>query len=74
MVIVCPSCRAPSNVAQSRCWVCQRRFDGSEPRIGRVPYTRRPSHVTRLEFDDGDDEIGVSAWISARPALSARYR
>lgn len=71
MVIICPSCRAPSNVAQSRCWVCQRPFDGSEPRIGRVPFTRRPSHVTQFELDD---EIGAPAWVTARPAVTASYR
>jgi len=42
MITLCPQCRAPSNVHQTSCWVCKRAFDGSEPKIGDVPYARPP--------------------------------
>ncbi|MGI9245221.1 MAG: hypothetical protein ACR2I8_00720 [Steroidobacteraceae bacterium] len=42
MIRICPSCRAPTNVAEIQCWVCHRVFDGSEPLIGDVPEARAP--------------------------------
>jgi hypothetical protein len=42
MLTLCPQCRAPSNLRQTSCWVCKRAFDGSEPRIGAVPFARQP--------------------------------
>jgi hypothetical protein len=66
MLIVCPTCRAPSNTQQVQCWVCKRVFNGSEPRIGTVPFTRRPAHITEIEYPANVRR--------ARPAAAARYR
>jgi hypothetical protein len=66
MLIVCPACRAPSNTQQVQCWVCKRVFDGSEPRIGAVPFTGRPAHIREFEYSSNVQR--------ARPAAIARYR
>jgi hypothetical protein len=72
MVIVCPTCRAPSNTRQAQCWVCKRAFDGTEPRIGGVPHTRRPAQFTEL-FVEPDDEF--VEFTERRVAASfGRYR
>ena len=45
MIVICPTCRAPSNTAEAHCWVCRRQFDGSEPVIGKLPDARRPHRL-----------------------------
>jgi predicted amidophosphoribosyltransferase len=67
MIVICPSCRAPSNTSEAHCWVCRRHFDGSEPVIGDVPDSRRPyrlSDVQRLEEDRV--EFDVAPWRRVR--------
>ncbi len=49
MIVICPSCRAPSNTSEAGCWVCRRKFDGSEPVIGDVPGARRPLRLTDVQ-------------------------
>lgn len=59
MILICPTCRAPSNTSEARCWVCHRDFDGSEPVIGDVPGARKPyrlSDVQELEARAGFDD------------------
>lgn len=63
MILICPTCRAPSNTSETRCWVCHRQFDGSEPVIGEVPGARKPYRLADLqEFDARDD----ARWRKAR--------
>lgn len=45
MIVICPACRAPSNIHEAECWVCYRVFDGSEPVIGETPGARKPLQV-----------------------------
>lgn len=60
MIIICPDCRAPSNVTQSRCWVCKRAFDGSEGRIGDVPMARRPLNASRYDVSVSEPAFAVA--------------
>jgi hypothetical protein len=46
MIVICPSCRAPSNTSEASCWVCRRVFDGTEPVIGDVPGARARFRLT----------------------------
>ena len=52
MIVICPSCRAPSNTSEAHCWVCRREFDGSEPVIGDMPNARMPHRLADVpEFE-----------------------
>ena len=67
MIVICPSCRAPSNVSESHCWVCRRLFDGSEPVIGDMPGVRRPYRLADvLERESHADEFGRAPWRRVR--------
>ena len=67
MIVICPSCRAPSNTTEAHCWVCRRVFDGSEPVIGNLPDTRRPYRLADvLEFEAHRDEFGRAPWRQVR--------
>lgn len=49
MIVICPSCRAPTNTSETSCWVCRRIFDGSEPVIGDVPGARQPLQLMDVQ-------------------------
>ncbi|HET9695075.1 MAG TPA: hypothetical protein VFP48_11895 [Steroidobacteraceae bacterium] len=49
MIVICPTCRAPSNTSEARCWVCRRVFDGSEPVVGEIPGARRPYRLAEIQ-------------------------
>jgi hypothetical protein len=63
MVVICPTCRAPSNTSEARCWVCHRLFDGSEPVIGEVPGARQ---AYRLSDVRADTAFEIPPWRRAR--------
>jgi predicted amidophosphoribosyltransferase len=46
MIVICPTCRAPTNTTETHCWVCRREFDGSEPVIGDLPGMRGPLRLS----------------------------
>lgn len=67
MILICPSCRAPSNTTEAHCWVCRREFDGSEPVIGEMPGMRRPYHLADvLQFESRRDEFDRAPWRRVR--------
>ena len=67
MIVICPSCRAPSNTTEAHCWVCRREFDGSEPVIGDLPDTRRPYRLADvLEFEARRDGFDRAPWRHLR--------
>ena len=67
MIVICPSCRAPSNTTEAHCWVCRRVFDGSEPVIGEVPGVRRPYRLADvLAFESHGDELDRAPWRRPR--------
>jgi hypothetical protein len=80
MLTLCPQCRAPSNVHQKSCWVCKRDFDGSEPRIGDVPFSRRPlaysERVAPAWLATERAELHEDSWedLSGRQAFAAGRR
>jgi hypothetical protein len=82
MLTLCPQCRAPSNLRQTSCWVCRRVFDGSEPKIGVVPYARPPLSyqervsptLARTAAEPAALEAGGWGDVSERRALVAGRR
>ena len=65
MIVICPTCRAPSNTSETHCWVCRRHFDGSEAVIGDVPGARAPLRLADVRADSRD-EFDVPAWRRIR--------
>ncbi len=68
MIVICPTCRAPSNTSERRCWVCRRMFDGSEPVIGDVPAARAPLRLSDVEQREYWIEYEEPRWQHARSA------
>ncbi|HET7204280.1 MAG TPA: hypothetical protein VFI92_13025 [Steroidobacteraceae bacterium] len=67
MILICPSCRAPSNTSEAHCWVCRREFDGSEPVIGDVPGARRPYRLADiLEREAQREAFDTAPWHRVR--------
>ena len=67
MIVICPSCRAPSNTSEAHCWVCHRRFDGSEPVIGEVPAARKPYRLSDLlQVEARRDAFDTAPWRRVR--------
>jgi hypothetical protein len=82
MLTLCPQCRAPSSLRQASCWVCKRVFDGSEPKIGDVPFARQatayPERLASAIIDESagleQDGWGRFSRVSAGWAYSASRR
>lgn len=80
MLTLCPQCRAPSNVRERSCWVCKREFDGSEPKIGDVPFAKKPhtyaERVSPSWFAAERNEPGGDWWedLDGQQASSAGRR
>jgi hypothetical protein len=67
MIVICPSCRAPSNTSEARCWVCRRVFDGSEPVIGDMPGVRGPYRLADVQAVRAPrDEFETAPWRRIR--------
>ena len=67
MIVICPSCRAPSNTSEAHCWVCRRVFDGSEPVIGEIPGARGSQRLADvLAFESRHDEFDRAPWRRVR--------
>ncbi len=67
MILICPTCRAPSNTSEAHCWVCRRRFDGSEPVIGEVPAARRPYRLADvLALEAQHEAFDAAPWHRVR--------
>jgi predicted amidophosphoribosyltransferase len=67
MIVICPTCRAPTNTTEAHCWVCRRKFDGSEPVIGEMPGARRPLHLADvLNFRSQAGEYDHPPWRKVR--------
>lgn len=64
MIVICPTCRAPSNTSERQCWVCRRRFDGSEAVIGEVPWARKPLRLS--DVHDYKDDLDDFDWRRAQ--------
>jgi hypothetical protein len=62
MIVICPTCRAPSNTSERRCWVCRRLFDGSEPVIGDVPGVRKPLRLADVQEREFMHEYDEPHW------------
>jgi hypothetical protein len=67
MILICPTCRAPSNTSEAHCWVCRRRFDGSEAVIGDVPGARQPLRLVDVQrFETRQADIDTAPWRKVR--------
>lgn len=67
MILICPTCRAPTNTTEARCWVCRREFDGSEPVIGDLPGVRGPLQLADVRHIQSHARKHERApWPSAR--------
>ncbi len=71
MIVICPTCRAPSNTADRRCWVCQRAFTGMESVIGDMPWARQPLRLPEVVDDAGFDEA-LEELVPQRDVAGAR--
>jgi hypothetical protein len=68
MIVICPTCRAPSNTSERGCWVCRRTFDGSEPVIGEVPSARGPVRLADVQQREYRHDYEVHRWQRASSA------
>jgi hypothetical protein len=67
MIVICPSCRAPSNTSEAHCWVCRRVFDGSEPVIGDFPGAHKPYRLADVQaFQATRDDFETAPWRRIR--------
>ena len=67
MIVICPTCRAPSNTTEADCWVCRRHFDGSEPVIGDLPGARTAFRLADLRGGAYSNESSeIPAWRRSR--------
>jgi hypothetical protein len=66
MIVICPTCRAPSNTSEAGCWVCHRVFDGSEPVIGEMPDARRAYRLADVRAMEQATSFDEAPWRRIR--------